>query len=89
MMIKVGDCFFEVIFMMMMADGLVFVFMFDVFVGKIVVLFFVLGVFMLICLVKYLLGFVENVVVIKGKGVDIIVCMFVNDVFVMGVWGVD
>lgn len=34
-----------------------------------------------------MLSYVNNVEVLKSKGIDEIVCVFVNDVFVMGVWG--
>ena len=35
----------------------------------------------------HLPGYVVNADTIKGKGVDSIVCMSVNDAFVMGAWG--
>lgn len=57
------------------------------FVNKKVVLFVVLGVFILICLEVYLFGYVVLVDKFKEKGVDMIVCVLVNDVFVMKVWG--
>lgn len=59
MMIVVGDKIFVVILIKVIVSGFEVVLMVDFFVGCKVVLFLVLGVFILICLVKYLLGFVE------------------------------
>jgi peroxiredoxin len=59
----------------------------DIFAGKKVVLFAVPGAFTPGCSVTHLPGFVVNADKIKAKGVDTIVCMAVNDAFVMGAWG--
>ena len=39
------------------------------------------------CSAAHLPGYVVNADTIKAKGVDTIVCMAVNDAFVMGAWG--
>ena len=59
----------------------------DLSAGKRVVVFAVPGAFTPTCSMKHLPGFVEKAAEIKAKGVDEIVCMAVNDAFVMGAWG--
>ena len=58
----------------------------DLFRGKKVVLFAVPGAFTPTCSAKHLPGFVEHANAFSAKGVDTIVCMAVNDAFVMGAW---
>ncbi len=59
----------------------------EIFDGKKVVLFAVPGAFTPGCSVTHLPGYVVNADKIKASGVDTIVCMAVNDAFVMDAWG--
>lgn len=61
----------------------------DLFSGKKVVLVSVPGAFTPTCSMNHLPGFVDQAAALKGKGIDTIACMAVNDVFVMDAWGKD
>jgi peroxiredoxin len=86
MTIKVGDTLPEATFMTMTADGPAPVTTDDVFKGKKVALFAVPGAFTPTCSARHLPGFKDQAAAFKDKGVDLIACVSVNDVFVMGAW---
>lgn len=87
MTIKVGDRIPEATLTKMTADGPTKVSTTDLFKGRTVALFAVPGAFTPTCSAKHLPGFIEKADDISGKGVDEIVCVAVNDVFVMDAWG--
>ena len=57
--------------------------------SKRVVLFGLPGAYTPTCSARHLPGYVEQADAIRAKGVDSIVCLSVNDVFVMDAWGKD
>ncbi len=59
----------------------------DIFGKGTVALFAVPGAFTPTCSARHLPGFVDKAGELKAKGVDKIVCMSVNDAFVMKAWG--
>ncbi|MCS5635457.1 MAG: peroxiredoxin [Myxococcota bacterium] len=61
----------------------------DLFGGKKVVVFAVPGAFTPTCSEQHLPGYIANADAIRAKGVDSILCVSVNDAFVMGAWGKD
>ena len=52
-----------------------------------VVLFGVPGAFTPTCSARHLPGFVDHAAAIRSHGIETLVCMSVNDVFVMDAWG--
>ncbi len=89
MSIKAGDRVPSVTLHRKTADGIDSVSTDDLFGGRKVVMFAVPGAFTPTCSAKHLPGFVNKADEIRGKGVDEIACVAVNDVFVMDAWGAD
>ena len=89
MTLKVGDTIPEATFTVMTGEGPKPATTKDVFGGKKVVMFAVPGAFTPTCSAKHLPGFVSHADQFKEKGIDSLVCLSVNDAFVMGAWGKD
>jgi glutaredoxin/glutathione-dependent peroxiredoxin len=89
MTIKVGDKVPAVKVKQMTPEGMKDIDTGDFFKGKKVVLFALPGAFTPTCSAKHLPGFVEKAAEIKGKGVDAIACLSVNDAFVTNAWGME
>lgn len=87
MTVQVGDAIPEATLKIMGDQGPQDITTADIFSGKKVVLFAVPGAFTPTCSAAHLPGFVANADKIKAKGVDSIVCVSVNDAFVMDAWG--
>jgi peroxiredoxin len=86
-MIKVGDKIPSATLMQMKDGGPKPVTTDQLFAGKKVALFALPGAFTPTCSAKHLPGFIQNSDALKGKGIDTIACVSVNDAFVMGAWG--
>ena len=61
----------------------------ELFAGKKVVLFAVPGAFTPLCSAQHLPGYVDKAGELKAKGVDTVLCLSVNDAFVMEAWAKD
>jgi glutaredoxin/glutathione-dependent peroxiredoxin len=86
-MIKVGDKVPSVKLKHMTKEGIKDITTDEMFSGKKVVLFGLPGAFTPTCSAKHLPGFVQGSDQLRGKGVDQVVCLSVNDAFVMDAWG--
>ena len=89
MAIKEGDRLPSATFMTSSSEGPRPITTDEVFKGKRVALLAVPGAFTPTCSAKHLPGFKEKAADLRGKGIDAIACVSVNDVFVMKAWGED
>ena len=87
MSIKIGDKFPEGVFRVKGSDGIKEITTDEYFTNKKIVLFGLPGAFTSTCSAKHLPGYVDSHDEYKAKGVDLIVCISVNDPFVMEAWG--
>ena len=87
MTIEVGDRIPDVPITVASSDGPQQTTTADYFSGKKVALFAVPGAFTPTCSARHLPSYVEKAGELKGKGVDEIACISVNDPFVMAAWG--
>ncbi len=89
MTISVGDRLPEASFMVMTDDGPDTMTTSAVFGGKKVAAFAVPGAYTPTCHAKHVPSYLDNLDALKEKGVDQVVCIAVNDPFVMGAWAKD
>jgi glutaredoxin/glutathione-dependent peroxiredoxin len=87
MTISIGDRIPDVPITIATADGPQQTTSGEYFAGKRVALFAVPGAFTPTCSARHLPSYVERAAELKGKGVDEIACISVNDPFVMSAWG--
>lgn len=87
MSIAVGDKIPSITLKRLTDAGLAEVATDDLFQGKKVVMFGVPGAFTPTCHNTHLPGYIERAGELREKGVDEIVCLAVNDPFVMKAWG--
>jgi len=87
MTIKIGDKLPNVNLKRLGANGMEDFAFGDYIKGKKIVLFAVPGAYTPTCNLKHLPGYVANADAMKSKGIDDIICLSVNDPFVMKAWG--
>lgn len=86
MAIKVGDKVPEGKFKVMGPEGPADLATGEIFNGKKVALFAVPGAYTPTCHLKHMPGFVQRYDELKGKGIDTVACVAVNDIFVLDHW---
>lgn len=87
MSIKVGDRLPDAKFATLTPKGAISLSTADVFGRKTVVVFALPGAYTPTCHKEHLPGFIARAEEMQAKGVDQIVCLATNDVFVMDAWG--
>ncbi len=87
MTIQVGDKIPAFTLKRLTANGMAEVQTAELFKGRKVVLFSVPGAYTPTCSKEHLPGFISRADEIKSKGIDEIICLAVNDPFVMQAWG--
>jgi peroxiredoxin (alkyl hydroperoxide reductase subunit C) len=83
-MIKQGDMLPSMKLMAATAEGPREISTDEIFKGKRVVLFAIPGAFTPTCSARHVPGFNEHLAAFQAKGINTVVCMAVNDAFVMG-----
>ncbi len=86
MTIAIGDKFPASSFKVMSEDGPKDISSGEIFAGKRIVLFALPGAFTPTCHRDHLPGYIENIEVIKSKGIDDVYVLSVNDIWVMNEW---
>src|SRR5262249_27021898 len=88
-MIKVGDKLPDATFTVPTPEGLKQMQTAEIFAGKRVALFAVPGAFTPTCSARHLPSFRDKAPDLRGKGIDLIACLSVNDGHVMRAWAQD
>jgi peroxiredoxin len=89
MTIRVGDKIPDVILGVMTDAGPGVISSTEIFEGNKVALFGLPGAFTKTCSTVHLPGFIQNSDALKAKGVNRVICISVNDPWVMDAWGKD
>ena len=89
MTIKVGDRVPDVTLRRKGESGIEEIGTGELLAGKKAVIFALPGAFTPTCSAQHVPGYVKNAEALRGKGVDLIACVSVNDAFVMAAWGDD
>ncbi|WP_424928602.1 peroxiredoxin [Amaricoccus tamworthensis] len=87
MSLSIGDKLPEAEFLEMIGEDMETLSTGDLFTGKRVVVFALPGAYTSTCTNRHLPSYVQNADRIRTKGVDDIICLSVNDPFVMSAWG--
>lgn len=87
MKIKVNDQLPDIEIFQLINGNLVKKKISEIIKNKKVVMFGLPGAYTSVCSAKHLPGYIKNVSQFKSKGIDQIICISVNDPFVMDAWG--